>query len=105
MIDQSLAKHLTSTDAERMRHFEVMFSSPGWKLLTEIFENRYNATKLATLAATTWPENRINTGKLQILGELLQLEAGFANEFEQIAMHRMAEQEQKEVEDAEFDYE
>ena len=104
MIDPSMMKYLTPHQAERMRAFEQMFSSEGWKFLLAEFEGQYEAAKLRALGADNWAANRIATGQMGILGSILQLQDTFASEFENAANEGRAAAE-IEAMDAELEYE
>ena len=55
MIDVDLIKYLTREQAERMRGFEEMTATKGWKFLQEAFGAQFDAAKHAALAAVKHP--------------------------------------------------
>ena len=104
MIDPSLIKYLDNEQQTRLRSFELMFESNGWKLMAEWFLLQHDVTRAAVLMATTWEANRLQTGKLAIIQDLLKLPETTAAEFEAMAMATQSSEEE-EVIDGEFDYE
>jgi len=104
MIDPSLIKYLDNEQQTRLRSFELMFESNGWKLMAEWFEFQFEATRAAVLNATTWEANRLQAGKLAVIQDLLKLPESTAAEFEALAMATQSSEEE-EVLDGEFDYE
>lgn len=104
MIDPSLMKYLTPPQAERMRAFEQMFASEGWKFLEREFNAQYESAKLRVLGADSWADNRIATGQMSVLGSLLQLQDNFSAEFAHAAEEGRVAAEQEAM-DAELEYE
>jgi len=104
MIDQSLIKYLGEETQTRLRAFEQMFETPGWKLTQEFLEHRYKMQKLAVLSATSWEDNRVAAGMMAVLGDLLRLEESTAAEFESMALEAQ-ETAAEEVIDGELEYE
>lgn len=104
MIDPSLMKFLPPPQAEQMRAFEQLFSSDGWRLLTEVLEEQHGAAHSRFMNAATWADNRVEYGTLNVLTELLQFEQRCEQNFQQIAEHLQREAEQKKV-DEELEYE
>jgi len=104
MIDPSLIKYLDNEQQTRLRSFELMFESNGWKLAAEWFQLQFEVTRAAVLHATTWEANRLETGKLAVIQDLLKLPESTASEFEALALASQLS-EDEEVIDGEFDYE
>ena len=104
MIDIELLKYLDAEQANRLRSLEQLFSSPGWDILQKSAKAQYETAKLGVLSASTWEENRIHTGRMQVLGELLKFEDSIANELQNFALQKQAEKEQADL-DAELEYE
>ena len=67
------------------------------------FIKRWSA-KLGALAATSWPDNRIQIGRMHVLGELLNFEKTVINELETAAEAAKQNAELEEM-DVEFEYE
>lgn len=104
MIDPGLIKYLDTETQTRLRAFETMFDSAGWKLTYEFLKHQYDQTKLAVLTATSWEDNRLHMGRLSILGDMLRLQESTAAEFEAMALDRQ-EGEAEEVIEGELEYE
>ncbi len=104
MLDSSEIKYLTPEQAGRMRAFEILFATDGWKLFTEIAKQNYEQSKIAMLQAEDWPTNRVCAGRLSVLGEILQFEDGTENEFQQLVEAAKAEAEEEQV-TGELDFE
>ena len=104
MIDPSLMKHLPPQQAEQMRAFEQMFSSDGWRLMKEILGEQHQAAQSRFMNATTWADNRVQYGILDVLTQLLAFEQRCEHDFTQVAEAMKAEAEQKAV-DEELEYE
>jgi hypothetical protein len=104
MIDPSLMRYLTPQQAERMRAFEQMFSSEGWKFLLSEMQSQYEAAKVRVLGADNWAANRVATGQMGVLGSILRLEETFAREFENAAQEGKVAQQLEDM-DAELEYE
>ena len=104
MIESSLIKYLDESTQTRLRAFEQMFDSAGWKLTTEFLEYQYNVQKLAVLSATSWEDNRVATGRMSVLGDILKLQESTAAEFESMALDAQ-ESQAEEVIEGELEYE
>jgi hypothetical protein len=104
MIEPGLIKFLDEQTQTRLRAFEKMFDSEGWKLTVEFMEYQYNMQKLNVLGATSWEDNRLATGKMAVLGDILRLEESTAAEFEGMALEAQ-EAAAQEVIDGELEYE
>mgnify|MGYP003336192184 CR=1 FL=1 len=104
MLDASEVKFLNAEQQERLRAFEEMFGSKGWKFFIDIAKNQFEQAKAGLIQAQTWPENRIAAGRLSVLAEIARFEEQVENEFQQIATQNEAEQAVVDLDD-ELDYE
>jgi hypothetical protein len=86
MIDPALIKHLDNESQARLRAFEQMFDSDGWKLTYEFLEYQYKLQKQNVLLATSWEDNRVAFGRMTVLGDILKLKESTSAEFESMAL-------------------
>jgi hypothetical protein len=104
MLEQEQIALLTPGQASRLREFELLFASPGWKFFIEEVTEHAQVAQYLALNANEWPENRIQTGRLRVLEGLLKYEDQKTNEFLNQYEERMAEVTEDEVE-AELEFE
>lgn len=104
MLEQEQIKLLDPQQAERLRAFEVLFETPGWKFFIEEVQAVAAATQFAVLNANDWETNRMQTGRLRVLTDILQYEEQKAAEFLSYYEDKAADIADEDV-DAELDFE
>ena len=104
MIDPGLIKYLDDETQTRLRAFEHLFETQGWKLFSEFIEYQLELKKHQLMHATSWEENRVAFGNLGVLTDIFKLPESTAAEFEAMALAAQ-ESAEEEVIEGELEYE